>query len=71
MLLLGPGARLPQTPDSVVSLQSWGITVLRLCGLALPGGKKGRHCEQLYKRKKNLQWEKETGSAVFASLFPP
>lgn len=52
MLLLGPGARLPQTPDSVVSLQSGGITVLRLCGLALPGGKKGRHCEQLYKRKK-------------------
>lgn len=40
MFLLGPGASLPQATDSVVSLQSGGITVLRLCALALLQKKK-------------------------------
>lgn len=52
MLLLGPGATLPQTPDSVVSMQSGGITVLRLCGLALQQKKRASLWAALQKEKK-------------------
>lgn len=70
MLLLGPGASLPQTQNSVVSLQSvGGITVLRLCGLALLQ-KKGRHCEQLYARKKTGSVERRQAALCLLLCFP-
>lgn len=54
VLLSRPGARLPQTADSVLCLQSEDYSIKTLCSCFTGGkkNKKGRLCEQPYIKKK-------------------